>query len=100
MTYQDQVIGQGTINFRAADGALYGGGLSSDGTYSYQLPSGQYQVRVDAPAPIPSGWKEGDPMPTGVNRLAPLKYANFGSSRLTATISDDPSSHKLDLQLR
>lgn len=100
VSFQGQPIDQGTINFRATDGSLYGGGLGADGSFEYELPSGDYQVRIDAPAPMPSGWKEGDPMPSGDKRLVPLKYANFGSSGLSASISDDPSSHQIDYQLK
>lgn len=99
VTYQGNPIPQGTINFRAADGKLFGGGLSADGGFEFELPDGDYEVRVDAPAPMPSGWKEGDPLPTNHKRLAPLKYANFGSSGLIASISADPSTHQLDFGL-
>ena len=99
VSYEEQPVGQGTINFRSTDGKLFGGGLGSDGSFSYRLPNGTYQVRVDAPAPIPADWKEGDPIPTGGKRLAPLKYATFGSSRLTVNITDTPESHQLILKL-
>jgi hypothetical protein len=98
ITYQNKPVASGIINFLAAKSRPLGGAIESDGTYSVKLPPGQYQVRVDAPAPLPAGFKEGMPMPT-TSRLVPEKYANFTSSGLTATISDASGSQQVDFKL-
>lgn len=100
VTYQGEAVDSGTINFRSDDGKLYGGGLQANGQYEYRLPQGEYAVRIDAPTPLPSGWKEGDPLPTDARRLAPLKYASFRSSGLTALVSADANSHSIDFELK
>lgn len=100
VTYQGKPIEQGTINFRSADGKLFGGGLQAGGDYEFDLPPGDYQVRVDAPEPMPSDWKEGDPLPTGKKRLAPMRYANFDSSGLTINVTQDADSRNFDFELR
>lgn len=100
VTYQGTAVEQGTINFRNAEGKLFGGGLQSGGEYEFDLPKGDYQVRIDAPAPMPVDWKEGDPLPTGTKRLAPMRYANFDSSGLTTKVTEDASSHSVDFELK
>jgi hypothetical protein len=65
--------------------------IQSDGTYSFDLPAGEYKVRIDTPPALPAGWKEGDPAPPPAPRLVPEKYASYTSSGLTATINDSGS---------
>ena len=99
VTFQGKPVDQGLINFRGEDGSLYGGALEQDGEYECRLPAGEFDVRIDAPAPMPPGWKEGDPLPRRPQRLAPLKYANFRSAGLRATVSSDPDTHRIDYEL-
>lgn len=86
VTYQGQPVTSGLINFSAPGKRPIGAPLQPDGSYQLVLSPGEYQVRVDSPAPLPAGWKEGDPLPSDKDRPVPAKYANFDSSGLTATI--------------
>jgi hypothetical protein len=99
ITYQNKPVTSGLINFLPEKGRPLGGGIESDGTYSVKLPLGKYQVRIDAPAPLPEGFKEGMPMPKLGPPLVPEKYANYASSGLTATISDTSGSQQVDFKL-
>jgi hypothetical protein len=99
IAYQNKPVTSGVINFLPEKGRPLGGGIESDGTYSVKLPPGKYQVRIDAPAPPPAGFKEGMPMPKLTPPLVPEKYANFASSGLTATIEEQGSSQQVDFKL-
>jgi hypothetical protein len=99
ITYQNKPVTSGLINFLPEKGRPLGSGIQSDGTYSVKLPPGKYQVRIDAPAPPPEGFKEGMPMPKLAAPLVPEKYANFASSGLTATIEEQGSSQQVDFKL-
>lgn len=99
VSYQNKPVISGSINFLAAKSRPLGCGIESDGTYSVKLPPGEYQVRIDAPAPLPEGFKEGMPLPKAAPPLVPEKYANFVSSGLTATISDGSGSQQVDFKL-
>jgi hypothetical protein len=88
VTYEGKSVTSGLINFMPDQGRPLGGGIQPDGTYSFEAPPGNYQVRIDAPAPLPEGYKEGDPLPNAP-RLVPEKFANYGSSGLTATVTDE-----------
>jgi hypothetical protein len=99
IAYQNKPVTSGLINFLPEKGRPLGGGIGSDGTYAVKLPPGKYQVRIDAPAPPPEGFKEGMPMPKLAPPLVPEKYANFASSGLTATIEDQGSSQQVDFKL-
>jgi hypothetical protein len=89
ITYQGEPVPSGLINFRSADGTkTLGGAIESDGTYSFELPPGEYQVRIDAPGEMPP-WQEGQPEPKPGPRQAPIKYADFSSSGLTVTVDSD-----------
>jgi hypothetical protein len=98
VSYQNKPVPSGIINFLPKQGRPLGGGIESDGTYSVSLPPGEYQVRIDAPAPLPAGYKEGMPLPPA-RPLVPEKYANFNSSGLTAAIDDKGSSQQVDFKL-
>jgi hypothetical protein len=89
VTYNGQPVTTGLINFMPKNGGRpLGGGINADGTYSFDLPPGEYQVRIDAPAPLPEGYKEGDPMPN-LPPLVPEMYANYNTSGLTATVTGE-----------
>lgn len=88
ISFNGAPVTSGVINFQAQGGRPLGGAINADGTYSCDLPPGEYQVRIDAPAPLPEGLKEGDPLPN-LPRLVPEKYAHFNSSGLTATVTNE-----------
>jgi hypothetical protein len=98
ITFNGQSVTRGIINFQAEGSRPIGGGIASDGTYSVELPPGQYKVRIDAPPAVPEGYREGDPLPPLGPRLVPEKYANFNSSGLTATVTAD-GSQSIDFNL-
>jgi hypothetical protein len=87
ITYNGKPVTNGLINFQPAQGKTYGGPIASDGSYSYEIPPGEYRVRIDAPGPAPA-WEEGQPEPKPVPRLAPEKYADYKTSGLTAKVTD------------
>ena len=99
VTYKGQPLKSGLINFKEPRGRPLGGGIRPDGTYEFDVPAGEYQVRIDAPAPLPEGHQPGDPLPQGVERLAPLKYASFGSSGLSATVRAEGGAQTIDFEL-
>src|SRR4051794_32099560 len=65
VTYNGNPVTTGLINFQPDKGRPFGGAIQSDGTYTYELPPGNYKVRIDAPAANGGGVKEGDPVPKG-----------------------------------
>ena len=99
ITYQGAPVTSGIINFKGAQAQPLGGGIRPDGSYEFVLPPGDYQVRIDAPPVIPSGLKEGDPIPKLGPRLAPEKFADFNSSGLTLTVTgESPQTADFALQ--
>jgi hypothetical protein len=62
--------------------------LGAGGTYSTQLPPGDYTVTVSYTEPLPEGFKEGDPTPKPKFVLPP-EYTTRARSKLTATVSED-----------
>jgi hypothetical protein len=94
ISFNGQPVTSGIINFLPDGGRPLGGGINADSTFSFELPPGNYQVRIDSPPPYPEGWKEGQPPPKLPPRQVPEKYANFNSSGLTANITgnDDPQT--------
>lgn len=95
ITHQGKPISAGVINFQRA-GKTLGGAINADGTYSFELPPGEYQVRVDAPGAMPP-WKEGQPEPKPVPREAPSKYAAYETSGLTVTVASESQQKDFDL---
>lgn len=87
ISYKGKPVTSGLINFLATGGRPMGGAIGADGAYEFELPPGDYQVRIDAPPPLPEGFKEGDPLTNLGPRPLPEKYANFNTSGLTATVT-------------
>ncbi len=99
ITFKGQPVSSGLINFQPAGGKTLGGPIKADGAYEFQLPPGEYKVRIDAPPAIPASYKEGDPLPKLGPRLVPEKYADFNGSGLTASIKDQSEPQSLDFPL-
>ena len=89
ITYKSTPVTSGLINFKGTQAQPLGGVIKPDGSYEFELPPGDYQVRIDAPPVMPEGLKEGDPIPKLGPRLAPEKYADFNSSGLTLTVTGE-----------
>lgn len=98
VTFNGAPVTTGVIGFYKAGTKALGAPISPDGRYSLTIPSGDYQVRVDAPAPMPEGWKEGQPLPKLPPRPVPEKYATFDSSGITAAINDE-ATQQFDVNL-
>jgi hypothetical protein len=98
VTMDGKPVTSGGIFFQAAGARPLGGPIGADGNYEYELPPGEYQVRIDAPAPVPANHKDGDPLPQ-LPRLAPEKFASFSSSGLTATVAAE-SPQELNFPLK
>jgi hypothetical protein len=99
ITYKGVPVVSGLINFKGAEAQPLGGAISPDGSYKFTLPPGEYQVRIDAPAEVPAGLKEGDPVPKLGQRLAPEKFADYGTSGLTLTVTGE-SPQQADFSLQ
>jgi hypothetical protein len=99
ITFNGKPVTDGIINFQAKGSKPLGGGINSDGMYTFELPPGEYQVRIDAPPPYPPGWKEGDPLPPLGPRPVPEKYASFNSSGLKANITGNEDPQTVDFVL-
>jgi hypothetical protein len=98
ITFNEKPVTFGVINFKPAQGQPLGGELNADGSYEFELPPGEYQVRIDSPPRMPEGYKEGDPLPKLEPGQVPAQYANFATSGLTAVIGGD-SPQQLDFAL-
>lgn len=86
VTYNGQPVTSGLINFMAEGARPLGGGVSPDGTYEFQLPPGEYKVRIDTPPAVPEGPQTTDAVQFGP-RQVPEKYATYATSGLTATVN-------------
>ncbi|RIK80919.1 MAG: hypothetical protein DCC67_08750 [Planctomycetota bacterium] len=98
ITYNGAAPASGVIGFVQSGAPPKIATIQPGGAYQAKLPPGQYQVRIDAPPPLPEGWQEGQPIPQSGPRVVPEKYANFTTSGLTATISAEPQQ-QVDFKL-
>jgi hypothetical protein len=99
VSYGGKALEHGIINFQKSGARPWGGGIASDGTYQFDVPPGDYQVRIDAPAKVPDDWKEGDSPPSGA-RQAPEKYASYATSELTAKVEAQGEPQTIDFELQ
>jgi hypothetical protein len=92
-------ISGGLINFQVAGERPLGGAIGPDGTFRFELPPGEYQVRIDTPPALPPGWKEGDPLPRPGPRQVPMQYGTFATSGLKASVPADAGAVELEFAL-
>jgi hypothetical protein len=98
ITYEGKPATHGAINIAQPGQRPFGGAINSDGTFEFEAPPGEYEVRIDVPPLIPEGAKEGDPLPKLEPRLIPEKYADFKSSGLTLSVgSESPQQQDFTL---
>jgi len=100
ISVQEKPVSGGLINFQPTEGQPLGGGIGLDGTYEYQLPPGEYKVRIDTPPQMPEDAKDGDSLSDLGPRQVPEKYGRFQTSGLTATIKPDESTQQVNFNLQ
>lgn len=99
ITYDGKPVTTGLINFMVEGGRPLGGGIESDGSYSFDLPPGDYKVRIDSPPPPDPASLEAPPStPAPAGRplvgQVPPKFANYETSGLTLTVGADSSQQQ------
>jgi uncharacterized membrane protein len=89
VTYQGNPLA-GSVTFFPTSGRPVNTALSADGHYEVELEPGDYTVTVNYTEPLPSGFKEGDPMPQPKIVLPP-EYSTRARSTLSASVSEGQS---------
>jgi hypothetical protein len=107
VTYKGQPVTAGLINFMVEGGRPQGGGIQSDGSYQFDLPPGDYKIRIDTPRPNAAGSAESSAVTGAAAQTAaapasavtlPPEYAGFETSGLTVTVgSDSPQTHDIQI---
>lgn len=97
VTFQGQPITNGTVSFFPTSGRAVNLAISTEGTYSGQLPVGNYRVAINVSVNLPDGWKEGDPVPPPPIMLPP-QYTSRARTPLAATVTD-PQTSGIDFSL-
>ncbi len=97
VTYQEEPLADGSLMFYPSDGRPTAVALGADGTYSCQLPAGEYRVTVNVGVKLPAGWDEGDPVPRPSIQL-PTHYTSRARTPIQVTISEN-QTEPLDLTL-
>jgi hypothetical protein len=87
VTYRGEPLPSGAITFFPATGRPTSAAISPDGDYTIELPPGDYVVVVNVGADLPTGFKEGDPIPPPKIVLPP-EYTTRTRSSLKATVSE------------
>jgi hypothetical protein len=86
VTYRGEPISNAVITFYPPTGRPIAAPISPSGTYTAELLPNQYTVVVNVGVTLPSGYKEGDPVPRP-KIVLPAEYTTHARSRLTATVS-------------
>jgi hypothetical protein len=98
VTYRGQPLTNGAVMFFPPTGRPSAVALSEDGSYSADLPPGEYTVTINVVTELPPGYREGDPLPPPKIVLPP-EYTTQAKSTLKATVSEEnqqPIDFKLD----
>jgi hypothetical protein len=95
--HEGQPLPDASLMFYPAEGRPVIATLS-EGQYSVELPPGEYRVTVTLGVELPSGWKEGDPIPPSEREL-PRQFSSRLDTPLTATVSADGEGQTLDFNV-
>jgi hypothetical protein len=88
VTYRGKPLPGGSITFFPASGRPVMSVISDDGTYSAEMPPGDYVVALGVSTDLPPGFKEGDPIPPPKVDL-PHHYTSRVRSSLSASVTED-----------
>jgi hypothetical protein len=100
VAYQGQPVEEGTITFEdPAAGQVNSATLAAGGTYSVELPAGDFRVSVSPPLVETKGGPDspGDMAPKKVANI-PRKYWVPETSALSAKIAQDKKTFDFDLK--
>jgi hypothetical protein len=89
VTYRGQPFSNASITFYPASGRPVSAAIT-EGEYSVRLQPGDYKVTISLGVYLPSGWKEGDPIPPR-KMVLPQQYSSVLHTQLTAKVSEDQS---------
>ena len=87
ISYRGEAINNGVLTFFPARGRPISATLTRDGAYTSRLPPGQYRVIVTVGVNLPTGWKEGDPIPEP-KFVLPAQYTSRSETSLRKTVSE------------
>jgi len=100
VTFQGAPVTEGQITFEdAASGVAGSTALGTDGSYTLQLPEGNYKVSVEPPVVEVGGTADtpGDEEYKQVDNI-PERYWSTATSPLQATVSADATEHNFTLE--
>ena len=98
VSYQNKPMTSSALTFFPASGRPIAATVLSNGTYSSELPPGEYRVTIDVGRNFPPGWKEGDPEPPPPIAL-PAKYSSRLNTPLKATVTAESDSQTIEFAL-
>jgi hypothetical protein len=97
VSYRGEPVTNGSVTFFPAQGRPESAPLSEEGAYEIHLPPGDYRVTINVGLSLPSGWKEGDPVPRPKFVLPP-QYTTQAKTVLTAHVSQE-TAESIDFAL-
>jgi hypothetical protein len=95
VNFQGKAFPGGVITFFPASGRPVQAIVDSDGTYHVGLQPCEYRVTLTLSVDLPSGWKEGAPLPPPPITL-PAKYTKRVETPLTASVTAENKSQTID----
>lgn len=100
VTFQGQPVERGEITFDTGAGQVNSSQLGSGGSYSLELPAGDYKVFIAPPLTEGKGTPDSPPdmIPDPTVKNIPKKYWVQETSRLTAQVAKDKREFDFDLK--
>lgn len=88
VSYKGTPIAHGALTFFPEQGRAIATATDAAGDYAVELSPGDYDVIVNVSVKLPSGWKEGDPVPQQ-EFVLPAEYTTRARSPLKAMVTAD-----------
>ncbi len=87
-TYRGEPLAGGSVTFHPDKGQPTIAAIDSTGSYTVELPLGEYRVAVYAAGvKVPEGWKDGDPSPPPPKLVLPSEYSTRAKTKLHITVT-------------
>ena len=97
--YQQATLDRGSLRFYKTGSQPIGSIIESDGSYTVELPAGDYRVSVSYPPPPPPEGKPIEEVPSETTSVIPARYTQPDKSELKVSVkpSQEPFSYNITL---
>ena len=99
VAHQESALTRGSLRFYGTDKRPIGSAIQSDGSYTVELPPGDYRVSVSYPPPPPKEGEQFEENPSRSTKTIPAKFTQPNTSGLEVSVGASPEQVTYNITL-